>query len=115
MRPRSVGIFGGHVGGVLQLELLPFADDHPQGSGEAFFAEAALVGRSPDKLVVGLIMRWTYSWRIVPNLGWTWNQTTIMNGIYLEHLYLSIAQEGEVFYQILKDPQSGGLWGLGGG
>ena len=61
MRPRSVGIFGGHMSGVLELELLPLADDHPQGSGEAFFTEAALVGHTPDDLVVGLIKRGTYS------------------------------------------------------
>ena len=49
------------MGGVLELVLLPLADDHLLGSGEAFFAEAARVGRSPDDLVVGLIMRGTYS------------------------------------------------------
>ena len=61
MRPRSVGIFGGHMSGVLELELLPCADDHPQGSGEAFFTEAALFGHAADDPVVGLIMRGTYS------------------------------------------------------
>ena len=69
MRPGSVGIFGGHMGGVLELVLLPLAHDHPQGSGEAFFAEAALIGHSPDDLVVGLIMRGTYSRRIGSLLG----------------------------------------------
>ena len=34
------------VGAVLQLELLPLADDHAQGGGEAFVAQAALVGDS---------------------------------------------------------------------
>ena len=45
------------MSGVLELELLPFADDHPQGCREAFLIEAALIGHSPDDLVVGLIMR----------------------------------------------------------
>ena len=56
MRRRSVGIFSSHVGAgvVLELEFPPLADDHAQGSGEAFFAEAALVSHSPDDLVVGL-------------------------------------------------------------
>jgi len=49
------------MGGVLELVLLPLLDDHPQGSGETFFAETALVGRSPDDLVVGLIIRGMYS------------------------------------------------------
>ena len=40
---------------------LPLADDHTQGSGEAFFAEAALVGHTLDDLVVGLIIQGTYS------------------------------------------------------
>jgi hypothetical protein len=49
------------MGGTLQLQLLPFADDHAQGSGEAFITEAALVGHSPDNPVGGLIIRGTYS------------------------------------------------------
>ena len=69
MRPRSVGIFGGHVSGVLELELLPLADDHPQGGGEAFIAQTALFGHAADELVVGLIIRGTYSWRIGSLLG----------------------------------------------
>ena len=39
---------------ILELELLPLADDHAQGGGEALVAEAALVGDSADELVVGL-------------------------------------------------------------
>ncbi len=34
------------VRGVLQLEFLPIADDHAQGSGEAFVAQPVLVGDS---------------------------------------------------------------------
>ena len=42
----------GHVARVLELKFLPFADDHAQGSGEAFLPQAALIGDAADDLVV---------------------------------------------------------------
>ena len=53
LHQRFVELLGVHAVGILELELLPFADDHADGGGEPFLPEAALFGHLADDIEVG--------------------------------------------------------------
>ena len=69
-----MNVLGGHVAGILELKLLPLADDHAQSGRESFLSEAALIGDTAhDLIVLGLEVDHAGDVLVGHIPSWGWN------------------------------------------